>query len=58
MRPYTPASRSIDVPFRLLGNPEGMTSIELTPVRTSGGAVVLGVTMLGPMERLRRFFRR
>jgi hypothetical protein len=34
-----------------------MTSIELTPIRTSGGAVVLGVTVLGPIERLRRFFK-
>ena len=37
-----------------MGKPERMTYIELTPIRTSGGAVVLGVTVLGPMERLRR----
>jgi hypothetical protein len=34
-----------------------MTHIEFTPIRTSGGAVVLGVTVLGPMERLRRLLR-
>jgi hypothetical protein len=34
-----------------------MPRIELIPIRTSGGAAVLGVRVLGPVERLRRFFR-
>jgi hypothetical protein len=34
-----------------------MTRIELIPIRTSGGAVVLGVRILGPFERLRRLLK-
>jgi hypothetical protein len=34
-----------------------MPKIELIPIRTSGGAVVLGVRVLGLVERLRRLLR-
>jgi hypothetical protein len=35
-----------------------MTNVEYVPIRTSGNAVVLGVIVLGPWQRLRRFLKR
>jgi hypothetical protein len=34
-----------------------MSNVEYVPIRTSGNAVVLGVIVLGRIERLRRFLR-
>jgi hypothetical protein len=34
-----------------------MTKVEYLPIRTSDGSVVLGVVLLKPFERLRRFFK-
>jgi hypothetical protein len=35
-----------------------MSNVEYIPIRTSGNAVVLGVIVVGPWQRLRRFLKK
>jgi hypothetical protein len=46
------------VRFRLWHHGSFMSNVEYIPIRTSGNAVVLGVIVLGPWQRLCRFLKK
>ena len=43
--------------FRVWHHDSLMSNVEYIPIRTSGNAVVLGVIVLGPWQRLLRFLK-
>ena len=51
-------NRKLDPPLRSLDHHGLMTYVELIPVRTSDGTIVLRGVAVGPGERLRRWLRR
>jgi hypothetical protein len=51
-------NRKLDPIFRWLVHHDLMTHVELIPVRTPDGTIVLRGVAVGPVERLRRLVRR
>ncbi len=53
-----PTNRKLDRILRSVPHPVGMPQVELIPVRTPDGTIVLRGVVVGPGERLRRWLRR
>jgi hypothetical protein len=53
-----PTNRKLDRILRSVNHPGRMPQVELIPVRTPDGTIVLRGVAVGPGERLRRWLRR